>query len=101
MAVMKPLLLPPSLELCHALWQEKQCINLAPEWVCKFNYETMCVLVLCLICLWQIKKMILNYCTVFIKSLKWLFAKKLPVYFYATCSSLTCPKNNTLKKFHA
>jgi hypothetical protein len=56
------------------------------------------MLALCLICLWQIRECFGTYGTVFIKSLSGLCAKKLQAYFYATCSSLACSKNNTLKK---
>jgi type IV secretory pathway TrbF-like protein len=81
MAVMTQLLLPQSPESCPALWQEeKQCINSAPEWVCKLTLITVCS---CDVPDLPVadQKMLLNYCTVFIKSLKWLCAKKLPGLF--------------------
>jgi hypothetical protein len=38
MAVMTQLPPPRRPESYPALWQEKQCINSAPEWVCKLNF---------------------------------------------------------------
>jgi hypothetical protein len=77
MAVTTQLLLPQSPESCPALWQEeKQCINSAPEWVCKLTFNNcMCA---CTVPDLPVadQQMLLNYCIVFIKSLKWLCAKK-------------------------
>jgi hypothetical protein len=44
------------------------------------------------------QKMLLNLWHSFIKSLSGYARKNCRAYFYATCSSSTCPKNNTLKK---
>jgi hypothetical protein len=45
------------------------------------------------------QKMLLNYRTAFIKSFEVVYLQKnCQAYFYATCSSLPCQKNNTLKK---
>jgi hypothetical protein len=78
---MTQLPLPQSPESCPALLQEeKQCINSAPEWVCKLTLITVCA---CTVPDLPVadQKMLLNYCTIFIKSLKWLCVKKLPGLF--------------------
>jgi hypothetical protein len=68
MAVMTQVPLPQSPESCPALWQEeKQCINSAPEWVCKLTFNN-CVCA-CTVPDLPVadQKMLLNYCIVFIK----------------------------------
>jgi hypothetical protein len=44
------------------------------------------------------QKMLWDLWHSFIKSLSGYAQKNCQAYFYATCSSSTCPKNNTLKK---
>jgi hypothetical protein len=94
--------LPQTPESCLALWQEeKQCINSAPEWVCKLTFDS-CVCA-CTIPYLPVADqiMLLNYYTFFNQVFEVVMCEKnYQAYFYATCSSLTCPKNNTLKKFH-
>jgi hypothetical protein len=48
------------------------------------------------------QKMLLNLWHNFYQVFEVVYAQKnCQAYFYATCSSSACPKNNTLKKFHA
>jgi hypothetical protein len=52
------------------MWQEKNnCINLAPEWVCKLNlFKLRVCSALGLICLWRISEMLLNFAAQFLLS---------------------------------
>jgi hypothetical protein len=78
------------------MWQEKNnCINSAPECVCKLNlFKLRVCFALCLICLWRISEMLLNLWQFF---MKWfLCAKKLPGLFLCNLQLFDMLKKTTL-----